>query len=164
MATIVNDKQILLKESNIEFYREDKCIGSGDLEITSKNIIWTNNNNNNDNNGTEAYETNIYIKFDFCDIMLHAISRDTEAFPKECIYTQIDDENGNTLVSSSTRDKDLANNDKSRTESSKLVGISLGEKAQKAGIKKVSFDRNGYLYHGRVKSLAEGARESGLKF
>ena len=82
MATIVNDKQILLKESNIEFYREDKCIGSGDLEITSKNIIWTNNNNNNNDNGTEAYETNIYFKFDFCDIMLHAISRDTEAFPK----------------------------------------------------------------------------------
>tara|TARA_B100000965_G_scaffold157420_1_gene131196 strand:+ start:177 stop:533 length:357 start_codon:yes stop_codon:yes gene_type:complete len=81
------------------------------------------------------------------------------------IYAQlIDDENGNTLVSSSSRDKDLANNDKSRTESSKLVGISLGEKALKAGIKKVSFDRNGYLYHGRVKSLAEGARESGLKF
>ena len=67
MATIVNDKQILLKESNIEFYREDKCIGSGDLEITSKNIIWTNNNNNNNDNGTEAYETNIYFKFDFCD-------------------------------------------------------------------------------------------------
>ena len=97
MATIVNDKQILLKESNIEFYREDKCIGSGDLEITSKNIIWTNNNNNNNDNGTEAYETNIYFKFDFCDIMLHAISRDTEAFPKECIYTQIDDEDGNSI-------------------------------------------------------------------
>ena len=62
MATIVNDKQILLKESNIEFYSEDKCIGSGDLEITSKNIIWTNNNNNNNDNGTEAYETNIYLR------------------------------------------------------------------------------------------------------
>ena len=61
MATIVNDKQILLKESNIEFYREDKCIGSGDLEITSKNIIWTNNNNND--TGTEAYDTNINLTF-----------------------------------------------------------------------------------------------------
>ena len=54
--------------------------------------------------------------------------------------------------------------DASRTELSKLVGISVGKKALKAGIEKVGFDRNGYLYHGRVKSLADGAREAGLKF
>ena len=47
---------------------------------------------------------------------------------------------------------------------SKLVGISIGKKALKAGIEKIGFDRGGYLYHGRVKSLAEGAREAGLKF
>ena len=47
---------------------------------------------------------------------------------------------------------------------SKLVGISIGSKAIKAGVSKIGFDRNGYLYHGRVKSLAEGAREAGLKF
>tara|TARA_B100000900_G_scaffold209970_1_gene177904 strand:+ start:952 stop:1308 length:357 start_codon:yes stop_codon:yes gene_type:complete len=81
------------------------------------------------------------------------------------IYAQlIDDQNGNTLVSASSRDKNLLKKDASRTELSKLVGISVGKKALKAGIEKAGFDRNGYLYHGRVKSLAEGAREAGLKF
>jgi large subunit ribosomal protein L18 len=47
---------------------------------------------------------------------------------------------------------------------SKLVGVSIGQKALKAGFEKIGFDRGGYLYHGRVKSLAEGAREAGLKF
>ena len=81
------------------------------------------------------------------------------------IYAQlVDDIAGNTLVSSSSRDKDIKKSSLKRTEISKLVGISLGQKAIKAGLEKVGFDRGGYLYHGRVKSLAEGAREAGLKF
>lgn len=81
------------------------------------------------------------------------------------IYAQlVDDVNGKTLISASSRDKDIADSKKTKTELSKLVGISIGTKAVKAGIEKIGFDRNGYLYHGRVKSLAEGAREAGLKF
>ena len=81
------------------------------------------------------------------------------------IYAQIvDDTSGKTLASASSRDKDIADNTKTKIELSKLVGLSLGNKAVKAGIKKIGFDRSGYLYHGRVKSLAEGAREAGLKF
>ena len=81
------------------------------------------------------------------------------------IYAQlIDDVNGNTLVSASSRDKDVKNDKITKTEISKLVGLSVGKKAIKAGINKIGFDRSGYLYHGRVKSLAEGAREAGLKF
>ena len=81
------------------------------------------------------------------------------------IYAQlVDDISGNTLVSSSSRDKDIKKSSLKRTEISKLVGISLGQKAIKAGLEKVGFDRGGYLYHGRVESLAEGAREAGLKF
>ena len=81
------------------------------------------------------------------------------------IYAQlVDDVNGKTLMSASSRDKDIADSKKTKTELSKLVGISIGTKAVKAGIEKIGFDRNGYLYHGRVKSLAEGAREAGLKF
>ena len=60
--------------------------------------------------------------------------------------------------------KDIADSTKSKIELSKLVGISIGSKAVKAGIGKIGFDRSGYLYHGRVKSLADGAREAGLKF
>ena len=81
------------------------------------------------------------------------------------IYAQIvDDTSGKTLASASSRDKDIADNTKTKIELSKLVGISIGNKAVKAGIEKIGFDRSGYLYHGRVKSLAEGAREAGLKF
>ena len=81
------------------------------------------------------------------------------------IYAQIvDDVNGKTLVSASSRDKDIADDKKTKIELSKLDGISVGSKAVKAGIEKIGFDRSGYLYHGRVKSLAEGAREAGLKF
>jgi len=81
------------------------------------------------------------------------------------IYAQlVDDINGKTLISASSKDKDIADNKKNKTELSKLVGISIGSKAVKSGIEKIGFDRNGYLYHGRVKSLAEGAREAGLKF
>lgn len=81
------------------------------------------------------------------------------------IYAQlVDDLNGNTLVSASSRDKDIKKGSLTRTEISKSVGQSLGNKALKAGLDKVGFDRGGYLYHGRVKSLADGAREAGLKF
>jgi large subunit ribosomal protein L18 len=81
------------------------------------------------------------------------------------IYAQIvDDVSGKTLASASSRDKDIVDTKKTKIELSKLVGISIGSKAIKAGVSKIGFDRNGYLYHGRVKSLAEGAREAGLKF
>ncbi len=81
------------------------------------------------------------------------------------IYAQIiDDTNGVTLVSASSRDKDISSAKGTKTEIAALVGKAIAEKAIKAGIEKISFDRGGYLYHGRVKSLAEGAREAGLKF
>ncbi|MGB3143865.1 MAG: 50S ribosomal protein L18 [Maribacter sp.] len=81
------------------------------------------------------------------------------------IYAQvIDDENGVTLVSSSSRDKDIAKEKGNKTEVAALVGKTIAEKAVKAGFEKVAFDRGGNLYHGRVKSLADGAREAGLKF
>ncbi len=80
------------------------------------------------------------------------------------IYAQIiDDEAGKTLVAASSRDKDIDAKG-TKIEISAAVGKALGEKALKAGIKKVAFDRNGYLYHGRVKALADGAREAGLEF
>jgi len=81
------------------------------------------------------------------------------------IYAQIiDDSKGATLLSASSREKDLAGVKGTKTEIATAVGKALAEKAAKAGIENVTFDRNGYLYHGRVKALAEGAREGGLKF
>ena len=81
------------------------------------------------------------------------------------IYAQlIDDSNGNTIVASSSSDKKIANAKVSKTELASLVGKNIAEKAIKKGIKQVCFDRSGYLYHGRVKSLADGARQGGLKF
>ena len=80
------------------------------------------------------------------------------------IYAQIiDDTKGVTLVAASSRDKDLKASG-TKTERAKQVGEAIAKKALAAGIETVSFDRGGYLYHGRVKSLAEGAREGGLKF
>jgi large subunit ribosomal protein L18 len=78
------------------------------------------------------------------------------------IYAQlIDDSNGTTLLSaSSLKDDDKGN----KTEQAKKVGQEIAARAKEAGIEKVVFDRNGYLYHGRIKALAEAARESGLKF
>ena len=80
------------------------------------------------------------------------------------MYAQIiDDEAGRTLVSaSSLKDKKAAGIPK--IEQAKLVGRAIAEKAKAAGIELVVFDRNGYLYHGRVKALAEAAREAGLNF
>ena len=80
------------------------------------------------------------------------------------IYAQIvDDTKGVTLVAASSRDKDLKATG-TKTEKAKQVGGAIAKKALAAGIETISFDRGGYLYHGRVKSLAEGAREGGLKF
>ena len=80
------------------------------------------------------------------------------------IYAQIiDDTKGVTLVEASSRDKDLKATG-TKTEKAKQVGQAIAKKALAAGIESISFDRGGYLYHGRVKSLAEGAREGGLKF
>ncbi|MCM4168522.1 50S ribosomal protein L18 [Arenibacter antarcticus] len=81
------------------------------------------------------------------------------------IYAQvIDDVAGTTLVAASSRDKELAKTKGTKTEVANLVGKAIAEKAKEAGIELVAFDRGGNLYHGRVKSLAEGAREAGLKF
>ncbi|WP_242091657.1 50S ribosomal protein L18 [Aestuariivivens sediminicola] len=81
------------------------------------------------------------------------------------IYAQIvDDVNGKTIAAASSRDKDIAAAKANKTETAALVGKALAEKALKAGVETISFDRGGYLYHGRVKSLADGAREAGLKF
>lgn len=84
------------------------------------------------------------------------------------IYAQIiDDEKGHTLVACSTLDTDvrlLKNEKTTKTVQARLVGKILAQKAISNGIEKVAFDRNGFLYHGRVKALAEGAREGGLKF
>jgi large subunit ribosomal protein L18 len=80
------------------------------------------------------------------------------------IYAQIiDDITGNTLVSASSLSKEF-NGTGTKIEQSKVVGKLVAEKAVAAGINQVVFDRNGYLYHGRIKSLAEGAREGGLTF
>ena len=80
------------------------------------------------------------------------------------IYAQlIDDVAGNTLATSSTLENGAKVESGKKTQAHK-VGIMLAEKAKKQGIEKVVFDRGGYIYHGRVKSLSDGAREGGLKF
>jgi len=81
------------------------------------------------------------------------------------IYAQIiNDVTGETIAAASSRDKELSTAKGTKSEVATLVGKSLAEKAIKAGVSDIAFDRGGYLYHGRVKSLAEGAREAGLKF
>ncbi len=81
------------------------------------------------------------------------------------IYAQlIDDNKGVSLAAASSRDKELAKSKGTKTEIANLVGKAIAEKGKKLGIETVAFDRGGCLYHGRVKSLAEGAREAGLKF
>lgn len=81
------------------------------------------------------------------------------------IYAQIiDDLAGNTIVAASTKSKDFEKEKADKSKQAKQVGTLIAKKAKAAGIESVVFDRNGYLYHGRVKSLAEGAREGGLKF
>lgn len=79
------------------------------------------------------------------------------------IYAQlIDDVNGVTLLAASSREKEIGKG--TNVEVAAAVGKLVAEKALKAGIETITFDRGGYLYHGRIKSLAEGARAAGLKF
>ena len=83
------------------------------------------------------------------------------------IYAQIiNDVNGHTLVSASTLDKELKEklNSTGNKEAARLVGETIGKRAIEKGIDEVVFDRAGYIYHGKIKELAEGAREAGLKF
>ncbi|MBE5757139.1 MAG: 50S ribosomal protein L18 [Clostridiales bacterium] len=98
----------------------------------------------------------------------------TASAPRLCVYRSlnhiyaqiIDDTVGNTLVASSTLDKEVKAqlDGKTKKEEAKIVGEVLAKKALAKGIEKVVFDRGGYLYTGRVESLADGAREAGLKF
>lgn len=81
------------------------------------------------------------------------------------IYVQlIDDASGVTIASASSREKDITAQKANKVDKSKLVGITIAKKSQDLGIKEVVFDRSGYLYHGRVKAVADGAREGGLVF
>lgn len=81
------------------------------------------------------------------------------------IYAQlIDDVNGVTLASASTLDKELSLESTSNIEAAKKVGELVAKRAKEKGIESVVFDRGGYLYHGRVKALAEAARENGMQF
>ena len=81
------------------------------------------------------------------------------------IYVQlIDDSNGTSIVAASSREEGVAGDNVNKIEQAKLVGNLIAEKAKTAGIENVVFDRNGFLYHGRIKSLAEAARKGGLKF
>ena len=76
----------------------------------------------------------------------------------------IDDTKGITLVSASTLEKELNIKNGGNVEAAKIIGAEIAKRAKKAKINKVVFDRGGYLYHGRVKALAEAARENGLEF
>jgi large subunit ribosomal protein L18 len=101
----------------------------------------------------------------------HKISGTAEK-PRLCVYRSnseiyaqlIDDVTGKTLVAASSQDKDLKAQKVTRLEKSKLVGAAIARKAADLGLSNVVFDRSGYLYHGRVKALADGAREGGLQF
>lgn len=94
--------------------------------------------------------------------------------PRLCVYRSIkniyaqviDDTKGNTLVAASSLDKEIQEQIKygGNKEVAKMVGALIAKRALEKGIETVSFDRGGYLYHGRIQELAEGAREAGLKF
>ncbi|MDR0854413.1 MAG: 50S ribosomal protein L18 [Clostridiales Family XIII bacterium] len=98
----------------------------------------------------------------------------TPGKPRLCVYRSIknisvqviDDTTGNTITSASSLDKDIkaAQAYGGNKDAAKLVGESVAKKAIEKGISEVAFDRGGFLYHGRVKELADGAREAGLKF
>jgi large subunit ribosomal protein L18 len=98
--------------------------------------------------------------------------RGTPSQPRLAVYRSlkhisaqvIDDLAGKTLASASTRDKDLSASSTGNVDAAKAVGAKLAERAKAAGIETVCFDRGGFQYHGRVKALADGAREGGLKF
>lgn len=81
------------------------------------------------------------------------------------IYAQlIDDSTGTTIAAASSKQKDISAQKAPKTDKSKMVGEAIARKAVELGISKVVFDRSGYIYHGRVKAVAEGAREAGLVF
>ena len=81
------------------------------------------------------------------------------------IYAQlIDDSQSVTLASASSRDKSISDQKSTKVEKAKIVGKLIAERAKESGVKNVVFDRGGFLYHGRIKALAESAREAGLKF
>ena len=81
------------------------------------------------------------------------------------IYAQlIDDQNGVTVAAASSKQKDISAQKAPKSEKSKMVGQAIAKKAIELGLKQVIFDRSGYVYHGRVKAVAEGAREGGLDF
>ena len=81
------------------------------------------------------------------------------------IYAQlIDDSQSATLASASSRDKSICDQKLTKVEKAKMVGKLIAERAKESGVKNVVFDRGGFLYHGRIKALAESAREAGLKF
>ena len=96
----------------------------------------------------------------------------TSERPRLCVFRSnanieaqiIDDVKGVTLVSASSLDKELKLNNGGNIEAAKVVGAEIAKRAKKAKITTVVFDRGGYLYHGRVKALAEAAREGGLEF
>jgi large subunit ribosomal protein L18 len=102
---------------------------------------------------------------------IRKIVKGSEARPRLCVYRSnieiyaqlVDDQTGKTLMAASSRDKGFDKKG-NKVEIAKSVGKAIAEKAGAKGIKAVVFDRGGYLYHGRVKSLAEGAREGGLEF
>ncbi len=83
---------------------------------------------------------------------------------KEIFVQLIDDRTGNTLVSASSLIKEVSEQSGTKTEKAGMVGKLVAERAINSGINTVVFDRNGYLYHGRVKELADAARKAGLKF
>ena len=96
----------------------------------------------------------------------------TEARPRLSVFRSnanisaqiIDDEKGITLVSASSLEKELKLTNGGNVEAAKIIGAEIAKRANTANIKQVVFDRGGYLYHGRVKALAEAARENGLEF
>ncbi|MAQ31316.1 MAG: 50S ribosomal protein L18 [Flavobacteriales bacterium] len=103
---------------------------------------------------------------------IRSIIKGTADFPrltvfrsnKEIYASLVDDVKGVTICAASSLEKDVLKKKANKTEKASLVGTLIAERAVSAGIKKCAFDRNGYLYHGRVKSLANSAREGGLNF
>lgn len=83
---------------------------------------------------------------------------------KEIYASLVDDVSGTTLCSASSLEKDIASKKMTKIEQANLVGSVIAKRAVSVGINKCAFDRNGYLYHGRVKSLADGVRKGGLNF
>lgn len=98
--------------------------------------------------------------------------RGTAARPRLCVYRSlryifaqlVDDDAGRTLVSISSLNPEVRGQTMPKSESAKLVGKLMGQRALEMGIRQVVFDRGGFKYHGRVKALADGAREAGLQF